>query len=268
MFRAFGNDGESWTHRTFTLGTGNNIYYEDNTILCTVGGADSAMEGGAGGRYCFRHNDITFGVAGLYQAFDMHGNTAASHSSTMGAEIYENTLRCPNSPSGGWLLAHRGGRCVCYNNNTIQTPSYQTIVLYEEARDSDNPPAFSSDGQPQHQANSYYFNNTVNGTQIPTNLYQITSTVNYNSAPAEDPYRVVPQWGLDGWRNTSPFTGASGVGFGLLSARPSSGLTAGVGYWATDTNTLYRATGATTWETYYTPYAYPHPHRSDPVLGD
>ena len=32
-----------------------------------------------------------------------------------------------------------------------------------------------------------------------------------------------------------------------------------MGYWATDTQTLYRATGATTWEIFYTPYTYPHP---------
>jgi hypothetical protein len=58
---------------------------------------------------------------------------------------------------------------------------------------------------------------------------------------------------------SSGFDGTSGVGVGLLAARPTSGLVAGVGYWATDTRTLYVATGATTWTTYYTPYTYPHP---------
>jgi hypothetical protein len=57
----------------------------------------------------------------------------------------------------------------------------------------------------------------------------------------------------------SGFDGSVGVGRGLLSARPASGLTAGVGYFATDTNTLYVATNATTWVSYYTPYTYPHP---------
>jgi hypothetical protein len=61
------------------------------------------------------------------------------------------------------------------------------------------------------------------------------------------------------------FNGASGIGQGLLSARPTSctagpgGNTPGVGYWATDTNTLYVCNPTNTWTTYYTPYTYPHP---------
>ena len=65
------------------------------------------------------------------------------------------------------------------------------------------------------------------------------------------------------------FNGSKGVGQGLLSSRPSSGLTVGVGYWATDTQTLYVATDSTTWATYYTPYTYPHPLQggSSPPVG-
>ncbi|HKW34950.1 MAG TPA: hypothetical protein VJN92_18210 [Candidatus Acidoferrum sp.] len=61
------------------------------------------------------------------------------------------------------------------------------------------------------------------------------------------------------------FNGTAGVGQGLLSARPSTckagpgGNTPGVGYWATDTNTLYVCNLANTWTAYYTPYTYPHP---------
>jgi hypothetical protein len=61
------------------------------------------------------------------------------------------------------------------------------------------------------------------------------------------------------------FNGTAGVGQGLLSARPSTctagpgGNTPGVGYWATDTNTLYVCNPTNTWTVYYTPYTYPHP---------
>jgi hypothetical protein len=66
----------------------------------------------------------------------------------------------------------------------------------------------------------------------------------------------------DYFMQKTSFNGSSGIGVGLLSARPSSGLTAGRYYWATDTNTLYRSTSSTTWETSYTPLTYPHPLRN------
>jgi len=61
------------------------------------------------------------------------------------------------------------------------------------------------------------------------------------------------------------FNGTKGIGQGALSARPSTctagpgGNTPGVGYWATDTNTLYVCNPTNTWTIYYTPYTYPHP---------
>jgi len=69
--------------------------------------------------------------------------------------------------------------------------------------------------------------------------------------------------------NTGTFNGTVGIGQGLLSARPSTctagtdpmtgGAAPGVGYWATDTNTLYVCNPTNTWTAYYTPYTYPHP---------
>jgi len=56
----------------------------------------------------------------------------------------------------------------------------------------------------------------------------------------------------------TPFNGTTGTGWGTLSNRPDA-CTAGVGYWATDTRTLYKCTATNTWTAYYTPYAYPHP---------
>lgn len=61
------------------------------------------------------------------------------------------------------------------------------------------------------------------------------------------------------------FTGAAGIGQGLYSAKPPTctagpgGNTPGVGYWATDRNTLYVCNPTNTWTPYYTPYIYPHP---------
>jgi hypothetical protein len=61
------------------------------------------------------------------------------------------------------------------------------------------------------------------------------------------------------------WNGTKGVGQGLYSAIPSTctagpgGNTPGVGYWATDQNTLYVCNPTNTWTAYYAPYTYPHP---------
>jgi len=120
-----------------------------------------------------------------------------------------------------------------------------------------------------HEALSpiYVWNNTYNpqfytGTPLVGNNCAGSSTS--ICANNQDYYQ---QFGNGG--NTGSFNGTSGIGQGLLSARPStctggtdpmtSGAAPGVGYWATDTNTLYVCNPTNTWTPYYTPYSYPHP---------
>jgi hypothetical protein len=82
----------------------------------------------------------------------------------------------------------------------------------------------------------------------------------------------------------TPFTGATGTGFGPLAQRPTTctagpggafdtspgGGSWGVAYFATDTNTLYICYATNTWGdsahagTTYTPYTYPHPLDTGP----
>jgi hypothetical protein len=88
----------------------------------------------------------------------------------------------------------------------------------------------------------YAWNNTKSGT--------LTTAIRayYTHAQANRDYYD--------WTNT--FDGTTGVGEGLLSARPAT-CTPLVAYWATDTNTLYQCATPNTWTRYYTPYTYPHP---------
>lgn len=70
--------------------------------------------------------------------------------------------------------------------------------------------------------------------------------------------------------STSPFNGTGGsgigVGFGTLANRPST-CTVQVGYWATDTSTLYLCKTSNTWTASYSPYTYPHPLTSGPSMA-
>jgi hypothetical protein len=63
---------------------------------------------------------------------------------------------------------------------------------------------------------------------------------------------------VDYYSPATSFTGATGTGYGLYSAIPTT-CTAGVGYWATDQTTLYTCGAGNVWSSYYTPYTYPHP---------
>lgn len=99
------------------------------------------------------------------------------------------------------------------------------------------------------------------------NTYNVWSgggiLVNDTSGNLTDDQDYYQQFGTYG--ESGSFNGTKGVGQGLLSTRPASctagpgGNTPGVGYWATDTNTLYVCNPTNTWTAYYTPYTYPHP---------
>jgi len=104
----------------------------------------------------------------------------------------------------------------------------------------------------------YMWMNTLNPVPGETNYYWS----NLDSATLEnrDYYLELPNI-----NESATFNGTAGMGYGVLSARPSTctvnaNTGAGVGWWATDTNTLYTCgPTANTWTAYYIPYTYPHP---------
>jgi hypothetical protein len=113
------------------------------------------------------------------------------------------------------------------------------------SKDDPTTHAQTAAGEPNY---SWNFFDSNNGNAVITG---ITGVDNSNNSAYIAPNR-------DYYQQVVPFTGATGVGVGLLSARPGS-CTPKVGYWATDTNILYQCSSPNTWTAYYTPYTFPHP---------
>jgi hypothetical protein len=237
----------AWDNFSFEFGSPNQFYVED----CSWPGQGNTINScGIGGRVCFRHNSIIT-TAGLSPIHDIHGNQPAGNSAGMGFECYENDYYLVGNASK--LADLRGGKSLVYNNRLVFVTAAPYITFREEYIDSlgVGSAVNAISGQPQHVSDSYTWNNLKNGLLIsPT----ITATQDYGGSIG-----LVPQFNVDCWKEIVPFDGSVGVGRGLLSARPSSGLIVGVGYWATDENKLYRAIGPSTWELFYQPYTYPHP---------
>lgn len=267
----YGSNALSWNNLTYSFGTADSIYYEDNTFVNLT---DTPHSGGAGGRYVARYNTyITNLNMGLYPWFDSHGNQGLGmNMAGMGIEIYGNKITHNTLGKGVGAVDHRGGMGVVFNNSVIASGSV-TAQLREEYADSLNPPAFSPNGQSQHVSNSYYWNNRVNGSTLIT--FTIGQDTSDNSTPNSPPVLVENR---EYWQQSATaFNGTTGVGCGTLANRPATCST-GVGYWATNqscvstdgvnvgsypnipiSGTLYKCTGPNIWTVYYTPYTYPHP---------
>jgi hypothetical protein len=172
---------------------------------------------------------------------------------TMGAEVYGNTLYMQYN-KGVRFFDHRGGKVIVFDNNAVTSGSIDAQVR-EEYDDSLNP---TTNTQPQHPSDGYYWNNAKNGSNLLTTI----STTDCCDAIEEN---------FEWFRQKAGFDGTSGVGVGLYANIPSS-CSKGVGYWATDRggdwNTandqandgaLYRCGTNNDWKLYYVPYKYPHP---------
>ena len=289
----------SWDYTTYTPGSADNMYYEDNTITRNTISSGATfhlfVSGGTGARYCFRYNDITTLNSTYQNTFDMHGTQIGgtpesptySNRSTMGAEIYGNKIT--NTYSMSQLWGHRGGRLLAFYNYIVNGSQNVRTNAYDEAAESWAPTnhkcpglaysACSSDGERQEQTKSYHWNNRKSSD----NSF-LTTKISTSSA--------WDKWGgnqlvenLSFWNHKTEFDGTVGVGCGTLEERPKTCRT-GVGYWATDqscskvpsesygkgpiipiSGTLYRCTSTNTWNEYYTPYVYPHPLRGGEVGG-
>jgi len=276
----------NWSNLSFSYGSANQLYIEDNVISTTE---DGNTGGGAGGRYCARYNTITRDSnAAMFQVFEYHGNQPGANNAGMGMELYGNKI---TNTSGATLsvelFQQRGGMAAVYYNYIDRGAGATTWAkVREEYVDDVNvgEPAYGPTGQPQHVSDSYYFVNTENGSSLDIPPYVPEgNSITYPESDADllavDLGRTIPEENFDYFNYTASFNGTAGVGCGTLASRPAS-CTTGVGYWATTqscsdltgmvganpttpiSGTLYKCTSTNTWTAYYTPYTYPHPLRS------
>ncbi|MGB9863410.1 MAG: hypothetical protein ACPLPQ_06345 [Candidatus Saccharicenans sp.] len=252
LLTVYGLNEASWKNLRYELGTGDTWFFEDNVVYVY----DTAHDGGVGGRYCARYNHyINRKNGNIYPLFDMHGNMGSGDNlSGMGIEVYGNTIDLAGYNS--CLYDQRGGRGVFFNNVVVNGGSVDFKVR-EEYFDYLNPPEAAADGQPQHVSDSYFWGNVRNGVKMTVNNPYVGGTLDYGGSKG-----VVPREDVHFWREKGVFDGSSGVGVGLLAARPEQCTREGVGWWATDKQTLYRWKN-NSWQVFYIPYTYPHPIRQE-----
>ncbi len=287
-----GNGDASWANNTM-LGSAYSLYFEDNTF--NGGIANDCTEGG---QFVMRHNTFNntglqthpTGGGGSdgrgCRAWEIYQNTFTGSNSTPQFNVfflssgtgvvwgntspsgYEHFLSLhsmrkdnstyPESPTpAGWGYCGTAfnGTGSAWDQNTDSSSGYACI---------DQPGRGKGDlltGMAPNKVNSttgtiawphqalepvYIWNNNYTGAPGYANLL-----VNNYSPTVEAQDR-------DFYVGNASFNGTSGIGSGLLSARPST-CTTGVAYWATDTNTLYKCSSTNTWTSFYTPYTYPHP---------
>lgn len=234
----------------------------------------------AGGVIPFNAMDLETGTGVVW------GNTVSQygHFMTVHDKRANTTTYSQAAPPAGWGYAGSSfnGSTSAWDQNSITTTGYAAIDQV---------------GRGQGDKLSGLFPNKCNITQNPScniftgqwprqslqpayvfyNTWTCTGTCSGAFITIYDP-QIVQNRDIftDQGASCSGSSCTSGVGVGLLSARPASctpnstsysgpytgaplGSSPGVGYWATDTNTLYVCTATNTWTTYYTPYTYPHP---------
>lgn len=287
------------------IGTGNNMFVEDNTMnINTMTNAGlGCMDSSGSAAIVWRHNTTTNCLV------TAHAVTHAGGPQNI--ELYNNLLKVNAGASGAGfadgtrLFHHQGaGEFIAFNNvftaysgkgSPIGMTHYRSATpakaVYpssmgqcngSSALDGNRSPASTYYGYPcWHQPGRdfagnlmpmYVWNNkwSDTGAKVDMNIENpwggSNPSVQDHIKPDRDFYNAVSA-SIQA-SPSSPFNGTTGMGFGTLANRPTTCTTGkealdagkgGVGYFATDTNTLYRCSATNTWVVHYQPFPYPHP---------
>lgn len=279
--------GQTWPSFS-PLGSAQNIFIEDNTldfgdITDGTAGAGCA-DANYGAYFVWRHNTSRNCLLSVHGDYNNTGGVVST-------EVYENSFKT-DGPSKFWpdgyrLIHHQGSGEFMIFNNAFSAPSGKsnsTISLTHyrscpggtrcdgtSSVDENRQPVATYKGyaclhQPGRRwdrslSPNYSCNNRWSDTNGVVNIGLENPFVGCSNP---DPSTHV-KLDRDYYNSSTSFSGASGVGMGTLANRRTPCSTnsnetgGGVGYWATDTKTLYRCSATNNWVAHYRPYQYPHP---------
>jgi len=273
--------GMTQWNQPMALDNGSEIYFEDNTFSFDNYFSNDMMDCMNGGRYVFRHNTVTGQVI-----FD-HGFDSVA-TSCVELTAYQNTIdgayNGTNQAQAGVLF--RGGTGVIYQN--ILKNAAQANILVTNYRSnnsgqddihdpycdgSNKVDGNTTNGWPCYQQPGrgtgtsspglasypiYEWDNCQTALGCTGTADQNTISVYNNLGGSVDYTSADIIQNRDFFDSVNSFTGKSGIGIGAMANRPTT-CKANVGYWATDTNTLYQCGNSNSWTAYYQPFTYPHP---------
>lgn len=278
------NATTNWPHIN-PLGTANNIFVEDNVLDFSDGdGSASCADANYGAYFVWRHNTSRNCLLDAHGEYNNAGGVVS-------LEIYANSFKT-DGPSGFWpdgfrLVQHQGsGQFMVFNNKFTAAsgksplaisltyyrscPGYGTRCDGTSPEDQNRQPTSTYQGYACFHQPGRKWDGSLSPIYVWNNRW--TDTNGLVSLGVDNPFypcanpnpftHLKPN--RDYYNQGATFNGTTGVGRGLLANRPASCTTnisesgGGVGYWATDTGTLYRCSAKNTWSVQYRPYKYPH----------
>ncbi len=275
--RASGADASGWSGlgtwqtETLSLGTAKALYFEDNIMT----GDAVNFYGGWGGREVVRYNSMNSGSS--QAVVDMHGTQAGTSDgcATQISELYGNIVTAATYTQG---VTQRGGRLLVLFN------SWGVHGCDDWRQYSDALYAGGGCGA--------YDKTGLSGGAWP-DLWQINNRVGSGTICSASVTEDVASLGLASdvtlfnYVGSPPtYDGSTGTGCGTLANRPVSPALANTAYFATDltcssvssanvgpspstpiTGTVYTWNGSS-WQSFWTPYTYPHPLRNEATSGN
>ncbi len=290
------------------MGTANNMFVEDNTVTIAnlTNAGESCSDSWGGAAVVWRHNTTlnclvaAHGAlhAGGPQNWEYYNNVQSLNANSVSQGMADGYRQFHHQGSGEFIafnntfqaysgrstdviammyyrdeasLAASEGGTVCdgtqsIDGNRLPTTTYHGYPCWHQpGRD------FANNLQPLYVWNNKW---SDTGAKIDLTMEDYGGYHANHFMADRDYYNAV---GSVQTSPNSPFSGATGMGFGPLANRPASCTTnalesgGGVGYFATDVGsqgTLYRCSAPNTWTVHYTPYTYPHPLTLGGVVAD